>query len=49
MRIATGDGEGDGEMMDLAALDRRVAEVRARIVWYETAAGGNALRRAEYR
>ena len=42
-------GEGIGhELIDLAALDRRVAEVRARIVWYETAAGGNALPRAEY-
>ena len=43
------EGEGSGhELMDLAALDRRVAEIRARIVWYETAAGGNALPRAEY-
>ncbi len=31
------------ELMELAALDRRVAEVRARIVWFDTAAAGNAL------
>ena len=41
--------EGDGhELMELAALDRRVAEVRARIVWFDTAAAGNALPRAEF-
>ena len=41
--------EGDGhELMELAALDRRVAEVRERIVWFDTAAMGNALPRAEY-
>ena len=47
VRVDGGEGIGH-ELMDLAALDRRVAEVRARIVWYETAAGGNALPRAEY-
>ena len=41
--------EGEGrELMELAALDRRVAEVRARITWFDTAAMGNALPRAEY-
>ena len=41
--------EGEGhELMELAALDRRVAEIRARIVWFDTAAAGNALPRAEY-
>ena len=41
--------EGEGrELMELAALDRRVAEVRARIVWFDTAAVGNALPRAEF-
>ena len=41
--------EGEGhELMELAALDRRVAEVRARIVWFDTAAVGNTLPRAEH-
>ena len=41
--------EGEGfEYMELAALDRRVAEVRARIVWFDTEAAGNALPRAEF-
>ena len=42
-------GEGVGEEYEsLAALDRRVAEVRARIVWFEQAAEGNALPRQEH-
>ena len=41
--------EGEGhELMELAALDRRVAEIRARIVWFDTAAAGNSLPRAEF-
>ena len=36
------------ELQDLNALDRRIAEVRARIVWFDTAAAGNALPRAEH-
>ena len=41
--------ESDGyELMELAALDRRVAEVRARIRWFELAAAGNAMPRAEH-
>ena len=41
--------EGEGhELMELAALDRRVAEIRARIVWFDSAAVGNSLPRAEY-
>ena len=47
VRVDSGDGIGH-ELMELAALDRRVAEVRARIVWFDTAAGGNALPRAEH-
>ena len=37
----------DYERMDLAALDRRVAEVRARIAWFEQAAAGNVMPRVE--
>ena len=46
-KVTGTEGEGS-ELMDLAALDRRVAEVRARIVWFDTAAGGNSLPRAEH-
>ena len=46
-KVMQTEGEGH-ELMELAALDRRVAEVRARIVWFDTAAAGNALPRAEY-
>ena len=47
-KVDSGGDVGGFELMELAALDRRVAEVRARIVWFDTAAGGNALPRAEY-
>ena len=46
-KVMQTEGEGH-ELMELAALDRRVAEVRARIVWFDTAAAGNALPRAEF-
>ena len=36
------------ELMDLAALDRRVSEVRARIRWFEAAVQGNVMPRAEF-
>ena len=37
-------GEGSGEEFEnLAVLDRRIAEVRARIAWFEAAAEGNDL------
>ena len=42
-KIKTPDGS-ELERVELAALDRRVAEVRARIVWFETAAGGTRCR-----
>ena len=29
--------------MDIAVLDRRIAEVRARIRWFELAAEGNTM------
>ena len=35
------------EYVELAALDRRVAEVRARVAWFEAAARGNTLPRQE--
>ena len=47
-KVDAGGEVGGHELMDLAALDRRVAEVRARIVWFDTAAGGNSLPRAEH-
>ena len=46
-KVTTPDGTMV-ERVDLAALDRRVAELRARIVWFDHAAAGNALPRAEY-
>ena len=46
-RVVTPDGT-EVERMDLAALDRRVGELRARIVWFDHAAAGNTLPRAEY-
>ena len=45
-RIAALDGM-EIERMDIAVLDRRVAETRARIAWFEAAASGNALPRLE--
>ena len=42
-------GEGSGEEFEsLAILDRRIAECRARIAWFEQAAEGNNLPRATY-
>ena len=46
-RVSAADGT-EVERMDLAALDRRVAEARARIAWFEKAAAGNSLPRAEH-
>lgn len=41
-------GEADQlEYMDLPVIDRRIAEVRARIAWFDQAASGNILPRAE--
>ena len=42
-----GEGIGD-EYESLAVLDRRIAETRARVAWFEQAADGNTLPRAEY-
>ena len=39
---------GAEEYESLAVLDRRIAEVRARIAWFEDAAEGNGLPRATY-
>ena len=47
LKVGTPDGTTI-ERMDFATLDRRIAEIRARIVWFDTAAAGNALPRAEY-
>ena len=46
-KVATPDGT-QLERMELAALDRRVAEVRARIRWFELASQGNTMPRAEH-
>ena len=46
-KVMQTEGEGH-ELMELAALDRRVAEIRARIVWFDSAAVGNSLPRAEF-
>ena len=45
--VKTPDGT-EVERMPIAVVDRRIAEVRARIVWFEQAAQGNILPRAEY-
>ena len=39
---------GAEEFESLAVLDRRIAECRARIAWFEDAAEGSPLPRAEY-
>ena len=47
--IKADHGEGAGEEYEsLAVLDRRIAECRARIAWFEAAAEGNDLPRAVY-
>ena len=47
--IKVDHGEGSGEEYEsLAVLDRRIAECRARIAWFEQAGDGNALPRREY-
>ena len=46
-KIGAAEGTGD-EFESLAVLDRRIGEVRARIAWFEQAAEGNTLPRAEY-
>ena len=46
-KVSGADGT-ELERMDLATLDRRVAEARARIRWFELAATGNTMPRAEH-
>ncbi len=45
--VKTPDGT-EVERMPIAVVDRRIVEVRARIAWFEQAAAGNALPRAEF-
>ena len=45
-KIPVGEGQTE-EFIDLGVLDRRVAEVRSRIAWFEQAAAGNSLPRLE--
>ena len=47
IKVSTPDGT-EVERMDIGALDRRIAEVRARIAWFEQAAGGNIVPRQEH-
>ena len=48
-KIKQDHGEASGEEFEsLAVLDRRIAECRARIAWFEAAAEGNDLPRAVY-
>ena len=47
VKVSTPDGT-QVERMPIAVIDRRISEVRARIAWFEQAAQGNTLPRAEY-
>ena len=47
VKVSTPDGT-QVERMPIGVLDRRISEVRARIAWFEQAAQGNTLPRAEY-
>ena len=47
IKIDHGEGAGE-EYESLAVLDRRIAECRARIAWFEAAAEGNDLPRSTY-
>ena len=47
MKVSSADGSAL-EREPIAVLDRRIAEVRARVAWFEQAAAGNALPRAEF-
>ena len=47
IKVKTPDGT-EVERMEIAVIDRRVAEVRARIAWFEQAAAGNTLPAAVY-
>ena len=47
VKVRTADGT-EVERIPIAVIDRRVAEVRARIAWFEAAARGNGLPRAEF-
>ena len=47
IRLQSADGSSL-EREPLAVLDRRIAEIRARISWFEQAASGNSLPRTEF-
>ena len=47
VKVKSPDGT-ELELLPIAVIDRRIAEVRARIVWFEQAAEGNDLPRAVY-
>ena len=47
IKVSGPDGT-EVERMDIGALDRRIAEVRARIAWFEQAADGNIMPRQEH-
>ena len=46
VKVETPDGTSV-ERMPLAVIDKRIAEVRARVAWFEQAAEGNVLPRME--
>ena len=48
IRVDHGSETGSEEFESLAVLDRRIAECRARIAWFEQAGEGNDLPRATY-
>ena len=48
VKLDLGDDSGAEEFESLAVLDRRIAECRARIAWFEAAASGDNLPRAVY-
>ena len=45
--VTTPDGTSV-ERMPIALVDKRISEIRARIAWFEQAAEGNTLPRAEF-
>ena len=47
IKVSSPDGT-EVERMDIGAVDRRIAEVRARIAWFEQAAAGNVMPRQEH-
>ena len=47
IKVTTPDGTVV-ERMEIAVIDRRIVEVRARIAWFEESTRGNVMPRAEF-